>query len=326
MGFQQLSPCRGLFFAPGGHFQTIFAHFWPSERLSEPGEKWSLPLKDGDCLTARIHGNPAGPAVLAVFHGLGGDIDSKDVHLAAGVGVARGWTVVRVNMRGAGEGYLESRGIYHSGRSADVSEVIQSVRKRFPDRPVVVAGVSLSGNVILNLLAGFDGEDLPDAAVVFNPAIQLANASTRLSQFPGLIYDKAFVKDMRALFHRMQDKQGLLKEIQLPEKLSVAIFDDLITAPAAGFKDRFEYYRTCSSWQRVDKIQTPTVVVMTEDDPIVPCDDFKTARWSSAVHLHLEKTGGHVGYLQTGKSGRIERWLPLALAAALDELKLPRPH
>lgn len=292
-------------------------------RLAEPGESWLVPLADGDRLFLRVHDLPAADKVLVLFHGLGGDIDSNYMHLSARVAADLGWACVRVNMRGAGEGLTLARGIYHSGRSDDMSQVLAAVRTRWPGRTVVLAGFSLSGNVALNLLGGYDGEARPDAAVIFNPALHLRNCSARLSSRAGAVYDFSFVRDLRALLTE-KSRAGLWDaKTELPSRLSVALFDDLVTAPAAGFKNGAEYYDVCSSWQRVNRIEVPSVVITAEDDPLVPAEDFRSAKWSSATRVRIERHGGHLGYLTAkGEGGPVKRWLPAALRGAFRELGL----
>lgn len=318
---KHLEACEAPWFARGGQRQTLLGYLWPVPRLAETGESWLIPLPDGDRLFARVHEVPAATKILVLFHGLGGDIDSNYIHLCAAVARDLGWTCVRVNLRGAGEGLMLAEGIYHSGRSDDLSRTLAAVRSRWPGKTVVLAGFSLSGNVALNLLAGYDGEERPDAAVIFNPALQLTHASRRLSSPVGAIYDVTFVRDLRALVERKRQAGLWRGPAPLPSRLTVAGFDDLVTAPAAGFRSGSEYYEVCSAWQRVQRIDVPSVVITAEDDPLVPAEDFRSAKWSSATMVRVEKTGGHLGYLAKNGVG-MKRWLPLALRAAFQELKL----
>lgn len=316
-----LIACEPPWFARGGHRQTLLGFLWPVPRLAETGEIWRIPLPDGDRLFARVHDLPSASKILVLFHGLGGDIDSNYMHLSAALAAKLGWSCVRVNLRGAGEGFALAEGLYHSGRSEDVSDVLGAVRARWPGRTVVLAGFSLSGNVVLNLLGGYQGDQRPDAAVVFNPALHLVNCSGRLSARSGTIYDVSFVRDLRALVARKRAAGLWRGPDSLPARLSVARFDDLVTAPAAGFRDAQEYYRVCSAWQRVGRIDVPSVVITAADDPLVPAEDFRTAKWSSATRVRIEPFGGHLGYLMKDGTGA-RRWLPLALEAAFRELSL----
>jgi uncharacterized protein len=321
----QFSVCSPPFFARGGQLQTLLGAFLPSPKLAESGTSWKIQLADGDHLIARVHEKPSAhmSKTVLLFHGLGGDIDSSYIHRCGLVSLAQGYRVVRVNFRGAGESLTVSKGLYHSGRSADMSDVIAATKKRWPQSKILVAGFSMSGNVLLNLLGGYDGDVQPDLAVVFNPAFHLQHCSEMLRSVQGRLYDVAFVRDLKRM---LVDKESdLEKKIFLRKKIwratRVADLDELVTAPAAGFKNKEEYYQVCSAYQRVNQIQIPTVVVTASDDPIVPAEDFITAKWSSAVQLHIQQTGGHLGYLQksAGPIGSY-RWMDQGFCEALQTL------
>ena len=88
--------------------------------------------------------------------------------------------------------------------------------------------------------------------------------------------------------------------------------DEVFTAPIGGFKSRSDYYATCSAAQYLRRIEIPTVLISAEDDPFVKPEDYQTATLSSQCVLHLEKCGGHMGYIKKSGFGH-ERWLDGAL-------------
>ena len=98
--------------------------------------------------------------------------------------------------------------------------------------------------------------------------------------------------------------------------------DRIYIAPASGFRDREEYYDTCSAGKYVDRIQVPTAVIHAGDDPIIPATTYEHARFSSSCLVHIEKIGGHMGYLSARPTpfGTI-RWQDYALDCALAELE-----
>jgi hypothetical protein len=95
-------------------------------------------------------------------------------------------------------------------------------------------------------------------------------------------------------------------------------FDDAYTAPAAGFRDREDYYARCSAGPHLHRIERPTVILMAKDDPFLDWRDHAAAAKSGFVRLHLEETGGHMGYVDATLPRR--QWLDLALEHYLREL------
>jgi predicted alpha/beta-fold hydrolase len=100
--------------------------------------------------------------------------------------------------------------------------------------------------------------------------------------------------------------------------MSLRQFDDAYTTKAGGFRDADDYYARCSARHHLAKITVPTVLLMAQDDPFIPWRDAAESRPSSAVHLHLEPHGGHMGYLSRDLPGH--RWLPYAVEHYAREL------
>jgi pimeloyl-ACP methyl ester carboxylesterase len=58
-----------------------------------------------------------------------------------------------------------------------------------------------------------------------------------------------------------------------------------------------DYYERSSAMPHLHRITQPTVIIHAEDDPFIDPADFHRASFGSGVHLHLEKHGGHLGYV-----------------------------
>ena len=83
-------------------------------------------------------------------------------------------------------------------------------------------------------------------------------------------------------------------------------FDDKITAPLHGFKDAEDYYNKCSSICFLDSIKTHTLLIQSQNDPLVPLSAIPLrGKLVPHINLQLSKKGGHVGFI----SGRRDHWL-----------------
>lgn len=319
----KLLPCEPPLWALNGHAQTILGHLLPSQRLADKGKRCDLLLSDGDTLVAFVQEGPS-PTVVYIFHGLAGSTDSSYIHRTSRLAQALGHTVVIANHRGCGEGLGLARHPYHSGRGEDLSAVIQWGRKTFPNKRHVAVGFSLSGNALLLLASGHRGDVLPDAAISVNAPIHLSDASRLLSRGMNRIYDIKFYLQCRRDVLRGPEADRWKDKI--PALASIYRFDDLYTAPAGGFRDREDYYASCSTHQRVQDLQIPTVLITAKDDPFVPVKHYQQAHFSQHAHLHIEEFGGHMGYLTKSKTPRGDnRWQDYAVEEALKFL-VPRPR
>jgi uncharacterized protein len=273
-------------------------------------------LPDGDRLVGLLFRGTK-PTVVVGFHGLSGCSDSRYMRRLAALCQRLGFSCFLVNHRGCGPGRGLAKGPYHSGRAEDLSEALSYLKKKLPGHRRVAVGFSLSGNALLLLLSGVRGTERPDAAIAVNAPIRLDRAAEDLRRGWNRVYDTHFVRLCRRSIEERR-RAGLIgTEYVVPRRVSLMEFDDHYTAPAGGFLDRHDYYAQCSTAHRLDRIETPTVLVTSEDDPFVGYRDYVSARLSPSVRLHLEKHGGHMGYLSSGP--RLH-WLDLALEHYLLDL------
>ena len=107
----------------GGHRQTVLA-YWLRRHL-----RWRIPSEDlvveagqGVRLLLRASWQP-GPRedhrALVIVHGLGGSDASAYVVATGRLAWARGWHVVRMNMRGSGDGFAVCPLLYNAGLDTD---------------------------------------------------------------------------------------------------------------------------------------------------------------------------------------------------------------
>ncbi len=318
LGLPAPPACEAPWWGSGAHLQTILGNQLPSPKPGSAGEAFRVTLADGDVLAGRAWAGSSDTVVL-LFHGLGGSHDAAYMNRAVILALGRGHTVWALNHRGCGEGRGLARGTYHSGRADDLGDVIQAARAQHPGKRIAAIGFSLSGNaLLLNLGEGIGTFAKPDVAIAVNPPIDLGRCAVLIKTGLNRIYDLRFVfRCRRAVRERVED--GLIPDIyRIPRFCTLTDFDDLYTAPAGGFRDREDYYSRCSAGPHLAKIRTPAVILSAEDDPFVAVESFWDSPVSDSVHLHLEKTGGHMGYVARGTSSH--RWLDHALGHYLDAL------
>ncbi|MEQ1876552.1 MAG: alpha/beta fold hydrolase [Bdellovibrionia bacterium] len=315
----QLEPCVPPVWALTGHSQTLLGHLIPSELLLDKGKRVEVELGDGDRLVGRFLEGKS-KTIVYFFHGLAGNTDAAYMHRSARVAQSLGHSVFLFNHRGCGEGAGLATQPYHSGRAEDVSKAIEFGRAQFPKHRHLAVGFSLSGNALLLLLTGKRGTTKPDAAIAVNAPINLQSASRALKEGLNRIYDFRFVFECRREITARHGPEGA-KRFKVPFFSSIYEFDNLYTAPASGFRDRDDYYDSCSTMNLLEKIDTPTIILTAKDDPFVHFEHYERAKLSKHVHLHAENHGGHMGYLSKIKTklGN-QRWMDYALHTSIGAL------
>ena len=86
---------------------------------------------------------------LMIVHGLEGSSNSQYVIGTGNRAWARGWNVVRMNIRGCGGTEHLSSTLYHSGLSQDVEKLVADMIASDGLQRVALAGFSMGGNQVL---------------------------------------------------------------------------------------------------------------------------------------------------------------------------------
>lgn len=304
------APFRPAPWASGPHAQTILSHLWPTPPTNLAWAPEHLELEPGETLRLELVPGRTDTVVI-FFHGLGGHAGSSYILRNAGLAWLRGHSIISVNHRGAGLGRGLALKPYHCGSTGDVASVISHARQRFSGKRIVAVGFSLSAAMLVLLLGRDRHLEQPDAGIAINPPGDLEASSQRLLRGMNRLYDRRFLKLLRT------HVQGRPDAPALPSMATLRDFDQAYTAPQAGFKDRADYYARCSCGPFLAQVQTPLVLLTSEDDPFAPASDLGPV--SPAVHRHVERHGGHCGYLGSTPGGTL-RWMDYALNHYLAQL------
>jgi len=247
---------------------------------------------------------PAAPALL-LLHGLGGSDRASYVTATAKLAWMHGWHVVRMNMRGAGDGEALCPHLYNAGLDGDVLAALEALAEDVPR--IVFVGFSLGGSVGLLALTR-SGERIPKAvrgAVTISAPLDLAACATALERPENLLYQTYFMRGLRSAYRRIQ-KARPTRYAQGRERglRTVREFDERITAPYGGYADAADYYGRSSPGPLLGGISRPVLLLSAEDDPMVPAP--ANARWALSASTQAKHevwpTGGHVGFLSRAEA------------------------
>jgi predicted alpha/beta-fold hydrolase len=293
----------------GGHRQTLLGllHRRPL-RWTPPTEDLAVEVGDDARLLLRASWQPGPRPALVLVHGIVG-CDSSAYGLATGRHAwDRGWHVVRLNLRGAGDSLRLCASLSHAGQEADLTAALRAVAERAPR--LAVAGFSIGGSLVLSAL-GRHAANLPAGlfgAAAVSPPMDLAAVARALEAPANGLYRSWFVRSLRASYRDRQRLRPDLYEAGRERGVrTVWEFDERITAPYSGYRDAADYYARASPGPVLPAIDRPVLVLAAQDDPIVPADSL--TRWalprSGVVRRELPATGGHVGFVgRTRAPGR----------------------
>ncbi|NBV44510.1 MAG: alpha/beta fold hydrolase [Planctomycetia bacterium] len=304
------------------HAQTIVPTFLPRPDADHTAVLCRVDLPDGDALALHDDIPPGwrpGGKVAVLSHGLADHHRSPLLVRLTAKLTARGVRVFRWDMRTCGAGRAWARRPYHAGCSGDLAAVVAAVLEwcrsgRDPDPDLTLFGVSLSGNVLLKYL-GEQPERVPAAvgrAIAVNPPIDLVCGVESIGTRINRVYDRHFtgvlIKHLEAWWEVRPDA---VRPAPGPRPRTLRGFDDWFTAPAIGCRDAADYYRQASSAQFIPAIRTPTTIITSRDDPLVPFEMFAAERvaYPECVRLVATDHGGHVGFVGRKGDDPDTRWL-----------------
>jgi predicted alpha/beta-fold hydrolase len=283
-------------------------------RLPAPTPRW-FDVEPEARVLARCHWQPQPweHATIVLLHGLNASSESHYMRGIADKAFARGHNVVRLNQRNCGDTEHLSRGLFHSGLTADAAHVVEELTTVDGLPAIAVAGYSLGGNLALKL-AGEYGDHPPQALVAVaavSPILEIGECVRALERPANRVYQWNFVRDLK---RRMRRKNrawpGLFDLSRLHRIRTVREFDETITAPYFGFAGAEDYYHRASAMRVIDRVRVPTLIITAEDDPFVPPGPCRQPGVTGNPWLDVRVTrhGGHCGFVGPRSDGDDGYW------------------
>jgi predicted alpha/beta-fold hydrolase len=240
---------------------------------------------------------------LVALHGLEGSSEAHYMRGLADKAFGRGFNVLRLNMRNCGGTEHLSRGLYHSGLTADPRAVLEELRDRDGLRTLVLAGYSMGGNVTLKLAGEVGAADLPElkAFAAVSPVIELDQCVRAIERRENRIYEWNFCRNLQARMRRKARAfPGAFDLTGLWKVWSIRGFDDRYTAPHHGFKGASDYYHRASAMRVIDRVARPALILSAADDPFVPPAIFEEPAVRNNPHIQTTITscGGHCAFVE----------------------------
>ena len=312
--------------------------WWLSNRHAQtfyPALPWSgvpqvelesevLELPDGDTTVVDwMVGGPeagTGAPLLIILHGLEGSAHSAYARSLLHAATDIGWRAAVLHFRDCGDYRNRLPRRYHAGETNDIRYFVESLRIAGHDGPMMAAGFSLGGSVLLKYL-GENGVSTPlDAAVSVSVPLNLHDSAAALSVGFSNIYQYHLLKRMKKAIRRKFDQYTAAFDWhRTMNARTFAEFDDAVTAPLHGFSGKDEYYDRCSSVDFLADIRRPTLVINALDDPFMtPAAIPEEDRLSEDVQIEVCSGGGHVGFISGGLPWRPEYYLPKRIIGFLD--------
>lgn len=295
---------RPRFFIKNRHVQSLLAsvHFLtPSHRtLLENSRDMVLETGQDSRLLAycTLSANPRG--LMIILHGWEGSSSSAYVLAGGSYFYERGFSVCRLNLRDHGESHHLNEGLFHGALLDETFDAVKVLSSLADGRPVYLLGFSLGANFCLRIAMKHSQTPIPNLKAVFavSPPLDPYKTTLAIDQGPSF-YRKYFLKKWK---RSLQTKQKLF-----PRKYD---FTEMLRAQTcmALTADIMKYYPEFPSYRDYFKLYTlgdaafqninlPVNVLIAQDDPVIPLDDFNSLCENDYLRITRQPFGGHCGFV-----------------------------
>lgn len=231
-------------------------------------------------------------SLVVILHGLGGTVERGYCRLAAAASERAGLPSLRLALRGAdGVG----RDLHHAGFVDDLKQILS--KSAFASyQSIGLVGYSLGGHVALTAAVRQIDERIGAVSAVC-PPLDLKACQQAIDARRGWVYRHHLLKGLKQAYRTIATGRAAPTPYERIKAVStLREWDALTVVPRFGFGDVENYYRSQSVGPKLGAMETPTLVVASAGDPIVPAPSLRQALAEAApsVVARWVRGGGHV--------------------------------
>lgn len=285
-------------------------------------KKFSVPndIIEGDCYWQK---NRKKKPIIILVHGIGGSSKSNYILRLIKKAIYNNYNVVALNLRSCGGTEKLSKRLYNAGDSKDLHKVVRSLDK-IGFNKIFIIGISLGGNICLK----FAGEikikikSLLGIAVI-SPLIDLDIAQKTIDYNKGnIFYRKKILNSMKKIIIKKYKffPQYDINELDIIN--TIREFDQAYHIELGEFKSISQYYDNASSIRFAKKINIPTLIIHSKDDPIIPVNEvIDIINKNKNIIGLIPKYGGHAGFIGNKNINEDGYWAENRIIEFFDYLK-----
>lgn len=244
--------------------------------------------------------------LIIASHGLEGSSDRPYILGVAKLFSQNKWDVLAWNCRSCSGEMNRREFLYHHGFTQDVEEVVLKALKE-GYKEIVMIGFSMGGSLTLKYI-GENGKNLyPEikGAMAVSVPCNLSSSSRMLALKKNKFYQNRFMRKLDIKLRQKNEQFPNLIELRPWQSFpDFHEFDTHYSAKIFGYKDAQDFYDNVQCYPHLKNIRIPTLILNSLNDPMLTGDCYPVAEAEQNQNIELELTryGGHVGYLQKGKS------------------------
>ncbi len=287
--------------------QTVFASwkFISKSNLAFQSESVLnvFQTKDKAKIVTYFNSIEKGKPLIVLLHGWEGSSKSSYMIRTGKIFENQGYGIIRINFRDHGNTYHLNEELFHGARYPEIMEVIQLAVAKANPSYFFCLGFSLGGNFCLHFsMLASKKKSNPifkklKACFSISPALDPMEATIKMDEhsFFRWYFLKAWKASLIAkekLFPYLYSFQDFLKS-----KTVFDLTEQVVTkySPFKTAENYFDSYTIDRSFFK--KLKIPTYILTSEDDPVIPIQEFLNLEPSPLLQIQIERYGGHCGFL-----------------------------
>lgn len=292
----------------GGNMQTIMGMRFRG-KTSFRCRRDQITMEDGGtCILDWFEPSDAkdDAPIVGIIHTLAGGTREPCTNYFAYNVMKRGWRAVVLNCRSCSGAPITSKRLFNALQIDDQQAMVKHVLEQYNPKYFFLAGFSLGSMQAINYVIDPLCESIRHVDGLFLVShVYDTNASAMILEKP--LESKLYLSVIvQKLTHALKKNQYVSEDMKKAvHAKTLCEFDDLFTSQTLGLKDHHEYYEKVKIYNLIPKINVPTLILGSDDDPFTEkkFQPISEVQKSNDVALMTYPTGGHVSFL-TGMSGK----------------------
>jgi predicted alpha/beta-fold hydrolase len=238
--------------------------------------------------------------LIIIIHGWEGSSSSAYVQAAGDYFYNLGFSICRLNLRDHGDSHHLNEGLFHGALLEETFDAVNQLAQMEIKLPVYIIGFSMGANFALRIACMNSQKMIANLAHVFAISPPLDPYKTTLAIDNGLFfYRKYFLRKWKRSLIKKQnifpEKYNFSK--MLNARTCMELTEDIMPyfPEFPSYRDYFNLYTLKEDFFK--KLNMPVTIIISEDDPVIPVEDFNTLQENEFLQISKQKYGGHCGFL-----------------------------
>ena len=261
--------------------------------------------------------SPRGLVIL--LHGWEGSMNSTYILQTGRYFYENGYSIFRLNFRDHGDSHHLNSGLFYATLLEEVFQAVKQAAEMLKEYPAFLVGFSLGGNFALRIARQTVTDSIENLrhVVSISPVLD-PNKATDGIESSYYIHSYFLKKWRRSLTRKQKLFPHRYDFSQILALNSIRKITDALIARYSNLESTDDYFKgyTIGS-SDLKNIVLPVTLLIAEDDPIIPFDDFQQLQLNNKTNLVAQRYGGHNGFVN---GLRLRGWYESELLALFNDI------